>query len=40
MKKKSSRLKHYRELVVGANQCGKIDEWASELQTEPWIAMQ
>lgn len=28
--KKSSLYEHLRELVVGVNQCERIDEWASE----------
>jgi hypothetical protein len=34
MMKKSKYDRSYRELMVGANQCGNHVEWASELQTE------
>ncbi len=34
--KSSNFSKHYRELMVGANQCGKKSEWTSEPQTEPF----
>lgn len=33
--KRSNLSDHYRELMVGANQCGKKCEWTSEPQTEP-----
>lgn len=31
MTKKSNLFKHFRELMVGENQCDLVDEWASEL---------
>ncbi len=31
MTKKSNLFKHFRELMVGGNQCDLVDEWASEL---------
>jgi hypothetical protein len=34
MKKESTCLEHFRELMGGENQCGKNMEWALELQTE------
>jgi len=34
--KRSNFSKHFRELMVGENQCGKKSEWTSEPQTEPF----
>ncbi len=34
--KSSNFSEHFRELMVGENQCGKKSEWTSELQTEPF----